>query len=300
MRLSRRSLFILVLVALMGASLAVVATSGGKAATSAGVGFYSDGPEGSSILASDEGTATQAADPLAADPAKQEPVLDKFHSKDPFRTVYADSTGSGSTSGTVPTNGGGGGGTAEQPTSADVRINSVDYKAVKVDTKLPPGDPQFTVTSITSSGVTFTLKEGNQFEDGSTSVTVAEGQVVAVKNKSTAKSYTLGVVKLNYAGTSGGSGGTSGSGSGSSSNSGSSVSQAGHSIKVLSIDSQNGVASVTLVVDGKTYADKKVGDTISTDWGQIKVVSINASAQTVVILHGDEQLTLQVGQSYAK
>ena len=69
---------------------------------------------------------------------------------------------------------------------------------------------------------------------------------------------------------------------------------------MLSIDSQNGVAHVTLVVDGVTYADKEVGDTFSTGWGQIKIVSINASAQTVVILQGDEQLTLQAGQSFAK
>jgi hypothetical protein len=292
MRLSRRSLFIFVLVAIMGASLALVVAAGGKAQTTT-MGFYGDGSEASSVLATDSGSDQQAEDALAVDPAKEEPVLDKFHSKDPFRTVYSD--GTGETSGTVPppTNGGG---TAEQPTSADVRINGVDYAGIKVGAKLPPKDSQFTITSITSSGVTFTLKEGDQFEDGSTAVTVAEGQVVAVQNKSTAKSYTLGVVKLNYAGTSGGSGSDSGSGSGS----GSSVNEAGHSIKVASIDSQNGAAHVTLVVDGKTYADLDSGETVSTGWGQIKVVSINASAQTVVILHGDDQLTLQAGQSFAK
>jgi len=54
------------------------------------------------------------------------------------------------------------------------------------------------------------------------------------------------------------------------------------------------------VVDGVTYANKKVGDVFSTGWGQIKIVGINAPAQTVTILHGDVQLTLHVGQTYAK
>ena len=74
----------------------------------------------------------------------------------------------------------------------------------------------------------------------------------------------------------------------------------GHSIKVLSIDSQNGTASATFDVDGATYADKQVGDTFTTDWGQIKVVAIDFDAQTVTILHGDVTLTLHAGQAVVK
>ena len=57
---------------------------------------------------------------------------------------------------------------------------------------------------------------------------------------------------------------------------------------MLSITSSNGTAMVTLEVDGKTYADKKVGDVFSTSWGEIKIIAINAGAQTVTIMHGDQ------------
>ena len=52
----------------------------------------------------------------------------------------------------------------------------------------------------------------------------------------------------------------------------------------------------TIEVDGMTYADKKEGDTFSTGWGEIKIISINVSAQTVTIMHGDQTLTLHVGE----
>ena len=54
------------------------------------------------------------------------------------------------------------------------------------------------------------------------------------------------------------------------------------------------------MVDGVTYANKQVGDTFSTGWGQIKILGINVGAQTVTILHGDVRITLHVGQSVAK
>ena len=58
--------------------------------------------------------------------------------------------------------------------------------------------------------------------------------------------------------------------------------------------------SATIVVDGTTYASRKVGAVISTSWGQVKIVGINGPAQTVTVLHGDVQVTLQVGQSVSK
>lgn len=73
-----------------------------------------------------------------------------------------------------------------------------------------------------------------------------------------------------------------------------------HNLKILSIDVANGTAVVTFQVDGTVYQDKKVGDTTSTAWGQVKVLSISSETQTVVLLHGSETRTLQVGQEFFK
>ena len=74
----------------------------------------------------------------------------------------------------------------------------------------------------------------------------------------------------------------------------------GHSIKAVSVETSNGVPSATLVVDGTTYAAKKVGAVFDTAWGQIKILGINGPGQTVTILHADVQLTVRVGQSVSK
>jgi hypothetical protein len=73
-----------------------------------------------------------------------------------------------------------------------------------------------------------------------------------------------------------------------------------HSLKVLSIDEVNGEAVVTFTVDGVTYQDKHEGDVVSTSWGQIEVIEIDAGSQTVVFLHGSETVTLAVGQQIVK
>lgn len=193
--MSRKSLAMVAIAVALGVSLAVAITAGSKGASAAsGLGTY-----GSSALsqAGVADTATTAAATAAAasaiDPAKQEPVLDKFTSKDPFYdTTLSDTVAAASSSPTPSATG------SSQPTP-------------------------------------------------SASSTVA-----------------------------------------------------GHTIKVLSINTQNDVSSATFVVDGKTYADKAIGDVFSTGAGQIKVVSINAGAQTVSVLRGDESLTLSVGQSVSK
>ena len=86
-----------------------------------------------------------------------------------------------------------------------------------------------------------------------------------------------------------------------SSSSSSSTSQdVSHAIKAVSIETSNGVTSTTLVIDGTTYAAKKVGVVLNTGWGQVKILGINAPAQTVTVLHADVQITLHVGQSVSK
>ena len=69
---------------------------------------------------------------------------------------------------------------------------------------------------------------------------------------------------------------------------------------MLSITVSNGTAMATFEVDGKVYADKKVGDVFSTGWGDIGVIAINVDAQTVTIVHGDQTLVLHVGQVIIK
>ena len=73
-----------------------------------------------------------------------------------------------------------------------------------------------------------------------------------------------------------------------------------HSLKVLSIDEVNGEPVVTFEVDGVVYEDKHEGDVVSTSWGQIEVVEIDAANQTVVFLHGSETRTLAVGEQFLK
>lgn len=73
-----------------------------------------------------------------------------------------------------------------------------------------------------------------------------------------------------------------------------------HKLKILSIDVINGTPVVTFQVDGTVYADKKVGDSVSTSWGGIKVLAIDPQAQTVTLLHGSEVRTLGVGQQILK
>jgi hypothetical protein len=69
-----------------------------------------------------------------------------------------------------------------------------------------------------------------------------------------------------------------------------------HSLKVLSVATISGAATVTFKVDSTVYKDKRAGDVVSSTWGQIKVVDVNVTGKVVTLLHGSETLTLSVGQ----
>jgi hypothetical protein len=69
-----------------------------------------------------------------------------------------------------------------------------------------------------------------------------------------------------------------------------------HSLKVLSVATMSGAATVTFKVDSTVYKDKRAGDVVSSTWGQIKVVDVNVAGKVVTLLHGSETLTLSVGQ----
>jgi predicted RNA-binding protein with TRAM domain len=162
-------------------------------------------------------------------------------------------------------------------TTAKVKVNGTSYSVV-IDDKVPGGNPAFTISSVTTGDVTFTLLNGTT-KSGKSSVTVNLGETVKVPLDD-GSSYTLSVTSI----------GTSGGGS----------STSGHTISVTNITETNGTAMATIEVDGKTYSDKKEGAVFSTPWGEIKVIRINASAQTVTLMHGDQTITLHAGQVVAK
>ena len=148
--------------------------------------------------------------------------------------------------------------------------------------KVPGGSAaEFTVTGVTSGDVSFEVIDG-ELENGDTSFSVNLGEAVRVTLDS-GVSYDISVISIGAAaaGAAGGDG-------------------TAHSITVLSINSQDGVAVATFEVDGKTYSDKEVGDVFATSAGEIEVLAINVGAQTVTILLGDQTLTLHAGQVIVK
>ncbi len=261
---SKRTILIVAAALLLGA-LAAVVIGVGREGSATGLGSSDTATQGSMLLAEDGTETTDEA--VMIDPAKESITLDKFVVKDPFIPLTQPNTGTG-TSGT---------GT---PTDAKVKVNGLAY-TVDVGDKVPSSGV-FSIASISSSGVTFALPEGQEFSDGSNSVTVAVGESVKVTDSASDKSYTLEVTSVGY----GDGGGNAATG--------------GHTVSLVSVSKQDGVAMATLEVDGKTYADKKEGDTFSTGWGDVKIVSINVGAQSVVVMHGDQTLTLYVGSVLTK
>lgn len=261
---NRRTLTYVAIALIVGAALALavalarsdsLATSTGSTAIQAqGVGGLLGDTSGAGAIAN-------------ADPAKQEPLLDKFTAKDPFIPLAVATPTPNPTS------------TSNPSLSAKVKVNGTTYTVVQGD-KVPSSSPAFTITSITSGDVTFGVIAEGGLENGDTSITVNLGESVSA-TLANGKSYDLSVISIG-----------SNSGGGSSSN--------GHTISVLSITSSNGTAMATFEVDGKTYSDKKIGDVFSTSAGEIKVIAINVDAQTVTIVLGDQTLTLRAGQVVVK
>ena len=70
-----------------------------------------------------------------------------------------------------------------------------------------------------------------------------------------------------------------------------------HTLRVLSAAQVGGAAAVTLQVDSSVYKDRRIGDVVSTSWGQIKILDVNTSSGVVTLLHGSETLNLVVGQA---
>ena len=96
-------------------------------------------------------------------------------------------------------------------------------------------------------------------------------------------------------GSSGSTTSTSGGGSGSTSSTSTTAPHL-HTLRVLSIGQVGGSPAVTFQVDGTVYQNKRVGDVVSSNWGQIKVLEITPSSRIVTLLHGSETLVLSQGQ----
>jgi hypothetical protein len=270
---NRRMLTYIAIALIVGAALALAVAISNSDAGSAGAGAGSGGDStAATIYSEDEGTAVLAA----ADPAKEQPLLDKFTSKDPFIPFPTPGATAASTASPSPTST-----AAPSNLSAKVKVDGTTYNVVQGD-KLPGGSAAaFTVTSVTSGDVTFEVIDG-ELENGDKSFSVNLGEAVRVTLDSDV-SYDISVVSI------GASGGGGGGGDGTS-----------HSITVLSINSQDGVAVATFEVDGKTFSDKEVGDVFATSAGEIEILAINVGDQTVTILLGDQTFTLHAGQVIVK
>ena len=243
----------------------------------------STGDQGYAVttVASDTTTAAAGDDILAADPAKEQPVLDKFESKNPFRPLYVQNTSGTGTS--TSTDAGDDGATA-QVTGAKIKVNGTAM-TVDIGDEVPADAPVLTVGAVNSNEVVFKLMDDDEFEDGSTSVTVGVGESVEVTNQDNGKTYTLAVVEILFA-------------DGSSSDT--TASTSGHTFEALSINTVDGVATVTIEVDGTVYNDKKVGAVVSTSAGDVKIVAINEGTQSAAVLWGDANILLYVGSSVTK
>ena len=69
-----------------------------------------------------------------------------------------------------------------------------------------------------------------------------------------------------------------------------------HMLKILSVGVVGGAPAVTLQVDNSVYKDKRVGDVMSTSWGQVKVLDLSTASKVATLLHGSETVVLTQGQ----
>lgn len=305
-------LVIVVVAAIAVASVVAVHGHGGGATTALGAAGADSpalaGLSDTSTVASSTGSGANALDP-----AKQDPTLDQFTSRNPFIQATATPAASGTTTpGPSPSSSSSSSPAPSKPVSADIHLKgggvNTTYASQKVGAKLPPSSSVLEITSISSSAVTFELLNGYTLGGDTSKKTFPVSQSTAptqviLENGSKQAVYLITVEQIHFSegGSSSSGGSTSSTSSGSTSSSTGSTSYAvSHSIRALSIETHNGVPSATIVVDGTTFAAEKVGAVVTTSWGQIKVVGINGPAQTVTILHADVQVTLRVGQSVSK
>lgn len=154
-------------------------------------------------------------------------------------------------------------------------------------TTVKPVPATTTTTEIVVLDLLSTFEAKDPFIQQAVSTTKAGTSTTKAGTTSTTKAGT----------TTTGSGTTSTTGSGSST---STTANGRHSMKALSISTTNGTSTATIEVDDVVYQNKRVGDVLSTGWGQVKITRIDVSAQSVTVLHGSETRVLYVGQEIIK
>jgi hypothetical protein len=65
-----------------------------------------------------------------------------------------------------------------------------------------------------------------------------------------------------------------------------------HMLQVLTVGVVGDAPAVTFQVDNNVYQDQRIGDSVSTSWGDVKVVDINTDTKVVTLLHDGQTLTL--------
>jgi hypothetical protein len=63
-------------------------------------------------------------------------------------------------------------------------------------------------------------------------------------------------------------------------------------LQVLTVGVVSDAPAVTFQVDNNVYQDQRIGDSVSTSWGDVVVVGIDTGTKIVTLLHGGQTLTL--------
>ena len=124
-------------------------------------------------------------------------------------------------------------------------------------------------------------------------------QVVTATTQHTSDSVTPTASSTTTTTTSGGGGTTTTSSSSTTSTSSSTTSTTSfftHMLQVLTVGVVGDAPAVTFQVDNNVYQDQRIGDSVSTSWGDVKVVGINTDTKVVALLHDGQTLNLAEGQ----
>ena len=63
-------------------------------------------------------------------------------------------------------------------------------------------------------------------------------------------------------------------------------------LQVLAVGDVAGTPAVTFQVDNNVYVDQRVGDSVSTSWGDVTVVGIDTDTKMVTLLHDSTTMTM--------
>jgi hypothetical protein len=247
-----------------------------------------------SVADSSMAASSTSSDLAAPDPAQQVPNLDQFTGRDPFIQLTAAPAASPTPSSSPSPS------PSVTPSASPlvsvhlkVRLGKRDVNETFTDCKrsdrLPPSAPALRIAAIFSDRVKFDLIDGYALVgDGGKKIFEVERTrptLHTIKKGAATTVCSVAVLRI-------GDGGT-----GASSSEKAPLSLAAtHSIEALEIGANNGVPSAGFAVDGAVYPAEEIGQTFTTDWGQIEVLGANAVAQTVTIQHADLQETLHVGR----